>query len=69
MKKVKKLFNEHKKLSYLGNFIISSLGIIIFPNMFMPNFYGFILGLILTIIVLNILGLGWAPLLSKQKNN
>ena len=67
MKKAKKFFDKHKKLSYLGNFIISLLGIIIFPYLFMPNFKGFILGLILTIIVLNILGLRWGPLLFKPK--
>lgn len=69
MKKAKKFFDKHKKLSYLGNSIISLLGIIIFPYLFMPNFKGFILGLILTIIVINILGLRWGPLLFKPQNN
>lgn len=69
MKKAKEFFDKHTKLSYLGNSIISLLGIIIFPYLFMPNFKGFILGLTLTIIVINILGLRWMPLLYKQKNN
>ena len=67
MKKAEKFFDEHKKLSYLGNFIISLLGIIIFPYMFMPNFKGFILGLILTIIILNVLGLRWRSLFKSKK--
>ena len=68
MKKIKNFFDTHEKISYLGNFIISVFGIFIFPYMFMPNFKGFILGLILTIIIINVLGLGWKPLL-KLKNN
>lgn len=35
----------------------------------MPNLNGFILGLILTIIVLNILGLRWVPLFGGGRHN
>lgn len=66
MKKFKNFFDKHNKISYLGNFLISLFGIIIFPYMFMPSFKGFILGLILTIVVLNALGLKWKPLFKSK---
>lgn len=67
MKKVRNFFEKHIILSYLGDLIVLFLGIYVFPAVFMPNWIGFIVGLILAIIAGNFLGLQWRPL-SSLKN-
>lgn len=64
---IKVYFNEHPKLSYLGNLTITFLGIFVFPLIFMPNFIGFIIGSISSTIIINFLGLKWIALI-KLKN-
>lgn len=67
MKKTRNFFKDHPKLSYLGNFVITALGIFVFPLVFKPDFVGVIIGLVLSLIVIQILGLEWRPL-SSFKN-
>lgn len=49
-------------MAYLVNLTISILGIIVIPYFFSNNFTGFLLGLLITIITINILGIGGEPL-------
>ena len=54
MKKIKSFFETHPKLSYLGNLIVTFLGVTVFPLVFMDNFKGVILGFIIAMLITNI---------------
>lgn len=62
LNKIRIFFKKKQKMAYLVNLIISILGIIVIPYFFSNNFTGFLLGLLITIIIINILGIGWKPL-------
>ena len=62
MEKTKNFFDKHPKLSYFVDAIITLICIFVFPAIFMPNFMGFIVGLILAIGITRILGVKWIPL-------
>jgi hypothetical protein len=71
MNKIKTFLKKHPKLSYLSNLIIC-IGCISVTSYFIPNFIGFITGLILSTIIINLLGVKWIPelqLFKSKKNN
>lgn len=68
MRQIRSYFEKHPKISYIVNFIITIFFIMIFPKLFMPNFTGFIIGLLLASIVIKLIGVKWAPWSSKKRN-
>ncbi|MDA2386014.1 hypothetical protein PDN41_31090 [Bacillus cereus] len=71
MNKIKSFFEKHPKTSYLSNLIIF-IACVSVTSYFMPNFIGFVIGLLLSTVVINLLGTKWIPelqLFKSKKNN
>ena len=67
MRQIRSYLEKHPKISSVLNVIITIFFIMIFPKLFMPNFTGFIIGILIATIVTNLIGIKWAPW-SKKRN-
>lgn len=68
MEWVRNYFQEHKMISYFTNAMITFIFVIGFPSLFMPNFTGFLLGIIVAILLNAVLGAEWEPFSEKKTN-
>lgn len=64
---IRNYFNEHRFVSYLTNAIVTFLFVIVLPSSLLPNFKGFLVGIMIAILFNAMIGSEWQPFREKNE--